>query len=377
MRNSDRITAGALEDLELSEIVQVIVVGRKTGCVVVTTAESAGSIWFVKGRAVHARTQSAVGEAAFYQMMTWETGKFTIEHDVTCRKASIDQDTTFLVLEGMRLRDEGEHCGGGEALPETAVPSKRRLVLRLSLGVTALTVVVAVAAGLQPLRDLGAESILPGPPLLLEHGAAVVRGVPDAVSRPAPGANTVRAGDRIAIVPAAEEPPAPVEATPPEPPPAGPDVQPFSVAELLASLEAAAARPSAVETERPSAAEPAPLPPAAYLELHARSSVKRGTLTVVVDGREVYSTELADDEGGTKRFFKKIAGLPSQEFSERLAVGSGNHQVVARLVRSDKNEFESAVDVELEPGQVEALRLVVGRTIGQPVVWKVVDRARE
>jgi len=106
----------------------------------------------------------------------------------------------------------------------------------------------------------------------------------------------------------------------------------------------------------------------AYLDLEATSSVKDGTLTVLVGGSEVYSRELSTEDRNVKRFFKKVAGNVQESFDARIAVPSGNHEVVARVETARRSApYEESVTVDLEPGESRKLRLVAGRTFGRPL----------
>ena len=107
MKIPPRTTAGTLQVLELAEIVQLIVHGRKSGRVTIQHGDDEGEIWFDNGAAVHARMANLRGNTAFYHMLTWCTGQFIIEHDLATKERSLDTDTMLLVIDGMRLRDEG------------------------------------------------------------------------------------------------------------------------------------------------------------------------------------------------------------------------------------------------------------------------------
>ena len=110
----------------------------------------------------------------------------------------------------------------------------------------------------------------------------------------------------------------------------------------------------------------------AWLELSGTSKVKSGTLTVLVDGSEVYSRQLSTGERGAERFFKKVAGRVEEEFSARIPVAPGEHQVVARVSMERRDEpYEVGVWVDLESGESRGLSLVAGKTFGRPVSFSV------
>lgn len=110
----------------------------------------------------------------------------------------------------------------------------------------------------------------------------------------------------------------------------------------------------------------------AWLELAGLSKVKSGTLTVLVDGVEVYSRPLSTDERGASRFIKKVAGRVQEEFEARIPVSPGEHQVTARVSMKRRDEpYETTVWVDLESGESQGLDLVAGKTFGRPLSFSV------
>ncbi|GEM_PF-5833827 len=99
-------TRGRLENLAFSDVVQMMTLGGKTGCILVKTGDRRGEAWFEKGRLRHAGGQGTAGEDAFCRMVGWERGEFEILHgEVTCTP-SMDCDPMHLLMEGARRMDE-------------------------------------------------------------------------------------------------------------------------------------------------------------------------------------------------------------------------------------------------------------------------------
>jgi response regulator RpfG family c-di-GMP phosphodiesterase len=98
--------SGRLENLGLPDIVQILHIGMKTAAVTLHAEKLTGKLWFEGGAARHAKVGDLEGEAAFFTMLRWQEGDFTIEHGVRTRKATLDADPMFLVMEGLRLLDE-------------------------------------------------------------------------------------------------------------------------------------------------------------------------------------------------------------------------------------------------------------------------------
>jgi hypothetical protein len=106
----------------------------------------------------------------------------------------------------------------------------------------------------------------------------------------------------------------------------------------------------------------------AWLELDATSKVKSGSLTVLVDGAEVYSRQLSTTERGAERFFKKVAGRVQEEFDASIPIAPGEHEIVARVSMERRDEpYEAAVFINVESGESRRLTLVAGKTFGSPL----------
>ena len=62
------------------------------------------------------------GEEAFFRMLRWTQGEFTIEHGVRGKHRSVNSDPMFLLMEGLRLMDE-EHQHDAEDTQVSSQPS--------------------------------------------------------------------------------------------------------------------------------------------------------------------------------------------------------------------------------------------------------------
>ena len=122
---STRITAGALDDFHLAEIAQLLSLGGKTACVTLVSDDREGRVWFRDGTVVHARAGIWRGEEVFYQLLGWRSGRFFIEHGSTTARRTIDKDTMYLLIEGLRRRDEA-------ARPQRADDAERGAFARIA-----------------------------------------------------------------------------------------------------------------------------------------------------------------------------------------------------------------------------------------------------
>ncbi|MCL1926654.1 MAG: response regulator [Syntrophorhabdaceae bacterium] len=97
---------GDLKNLGIPDIVQTLHLGLKTACVSIKGPIGEGRIFFENGRIRHAERGSLSGEAAFYEMLRWQEGPFTIAHGQSTKLRTIEMDEMQLMMEGLRRIDE-------------------------------------------------------------------------------------------------------------------------------------------------------------------------------------------------------------------------------------------------------------------------------
>lgn len=105
---------GTLQDMSLSDLFQIFRLGPKSGVLVLNGGSERGVIYVAEGRPVDAallgaqRTVSAAQEEAIIQMLLWDNAAFVFRHDpaVCQRPARITRDAEWIVMEGMRRRDD-------------------------------------------------------------------------------------------------------------------------------------------------------------------------------------------------------------------------------------------------------------------------------
>jgi predicted Ser/Thr protein kinase len=109
----------------------------------------------------------------------------------------------------------------------------------------------------------------------------------------------------------------------------------------------------------------------AYLRIRGESSVQAGTLTVTVDGKRVFSRELAAGGNKAMGLFKKVVGKGAENFDTMIEVTPGRHEVVAYLVTDDKPRgYRDRLTVKVERGQTRKLKLSAGSAFGTPLDLK-------
>ena len=99
--------SGSLADMSFSDLVQVLSAGGKSMDVSVTNEAEVGRIVLKEGNVVHAEAGSVTGEQAFYVLMQWEVGQFSMSECQEFPEATVTSSTMSLLMEGARLADEG------------------------------------------------------------------------------------------------------------------------------------------------------------------------------------------------------------------------------------------------------------------------------
>ncbi len=98
---------GLLSEVDLVEIIQLLEMGRKTGMLMLETAENNGNIYFVDGQPLFARTDPWSGSDAFFTMVSWKEGRFRLDPAGQEMEENIDgYRGQELLMEGVRLIDE-------------------------------------------------------------------------------------------------------------------------------------------------------------------------------------------------------------------------------------------------------------------------------
>ena len=85
-------------------------------------ARGTGRIFFREGKIIHAEQGGKLGEEAFYDIMEWRSGHFSLERNVSTTSHTIQKNTQFILMEAHRLMDERR---AGRATPPpvpTAAP---------------------------------------------------------------------------------------------------------------------------------------------------------------------------------------------------------------------------------------------------------------
>jgi tetratricopeptide (TPR) repeat protein len=101
---------GSLKEASLPDVLQLLSMGKKTGCLGLSFHDSFGSIYFDSGRICHAAivNRPLDTENAVYTLFTWTSGTFNFEPNVEPEDGAerVSVDPQSLLLEGARRVDE-------------------------------------------------------------------------------------------------------------------------------------------------------------------------------------------------------------------------------------------------------------------------------
>jgi response regulator RpfG family c-di-GMP phosphodiesterase len=104
--NPNRGVSGALSEMGLPEIIQILWHGRKTGRLNVRSGTESGEIHFVGGAVYNALWANQRGEEACYAMLRLSEGEFVLDPTFEAPQKVIVANPEALLLEGMRRLDE-------------------------------------------------------------------------------------------------------------------------------------------------------------------------------------------------------------------------------------------------------------------------------
>lgn len=105
---------GRVENLTLASFLQLLEMERKTCALAVSSNGHRGLLYLRDGHLVGAETAGLKGQPAALEVVTWENADIEISDHLPPFEPEIDATLRFLLMEGMRLKDEREQ---GQAPP--------------------------------------------------------------------------------------------------------------------------------------------------------------------------------------------------------------------------------------------------------------------
>ena len=98
--------AGTLQDFSLTDIFQLISMGRKTGALHVDNNAQKGIIFFDRGEATHSQLDDLDGDKAVFSIFRWGEGNFAFKADEKAEIRTIKLSVQNLIMEATRQIDE-------------------------------------------------------------------------------------------------------------------------------------------------------------------------------------------------------------------------------------------------------------------------------
>ncbi len=124
LKSSTEGFEGEFARLGLADVIQLNAQNRFSGCIDVNSEGRRGLIFLRDGEIVHAEHEGIVGEAAFYEIVAWPGGRFSLQENVATTRSSVRKGCTFLILEAHRRIDERRAGRSPEPTASAAAAAK-------------------------------------------------------------------------------------------------------------------------------------------------------------------------------------------------------------------------------------------------------------
>lgn len=97
---------GDLENLELSNLLQTIAMGKKTGRLDIEGSQDPAVIYFAEGAPIHCSMRGAEGDAAMVELVGWSKGEFRFYQEPRIDQHTVKRRLDQLLMEGAALQDQ-------------------------------------------------------------------------------------------------------------------------------------------------------------------------------------------------------------------------------------------------------------------------------
>jgi CheY-like chemotaxis protein len=105
------VIQGRLEEMSILDLMQSLEMGQKSCRLTIRHGDDACELFFASGQCTDAKLGSSEGEAAVFQAVRWPEGEFEIDFNSAPSRITIERSTTGLLMEALRLMDEGNRDG--------------------------------------------------------------------------------------------------------------------------------------------------------------------------------------------------------------------------------------------------------------------------
>jgi hypothetical protein len=114
---------GEVAGLGLTDIIQVNATNGFSGLIRVQHGDAAGAIFFRDGDIVHAELGDKTGEEAFFDIISWQDGRFTVQTNVFTAIRTIQKSCGHLLLEAHAVHDERRRADAPARAPAASAPA--------------------------------------------------------------------------------------------------------------------------------------------------------------------------------------------------------------------------------------------------------------
>jgi CheY-like chemotaxis protein len=114
------VIQGRLEEMSMMDLMQSLEMGQKSCQLTIHRGEEVCEMFFSSGQCADARLGALEGEPAVFEAVRWPDGEFELDFNAAPTRSTISRSTTGLLMEALRLMDEGQRetedgAGSGEA----------------------------------------------------------------------------------------------------------------------------------------------------------------------------------------------------------------------------------------------------------------------
>jgi CheY-like chemotaxis protein len=117
---SDGVVRGNLSQMNVIDLMQSLEMGRKSCQLKLSHQGEKCEVFFAEGQVKHATYGSLLGDQAVFKVLRWTGGNFEINFEGKTDQETTQLNTQGLLMEGLRLLDEAQRDGGGEAGEEAS-----------------------------------------------------------------------------------------------------------------------------------------------------------------------------------------------------------------------------------------------------------------
>lgn len=113
------VIQGRLEEMSILDLLQSLEMGQKSCRLTIRHETDTCELFFSSGQCTDGRMGPLEGEEVVFQVMRWPAGEFEIDFNAGPTRTTISRSTTGLLMEGLRLMDEGQRDGATEGVETT------------------------------------------------------------------------------------------------------------------------------------------------------------------------------------------------------------------------------------------------------------------